>query len=81
MRLARHHWEILHSRVMRETKSVPDDQVGVFDILFSVDPGSDTLSFTVRLVGVFSARVELLVLVFSHVDVVIAKLGSLGIVS
>ena len=73
----RHHWEILNSGVMRQSERMPHDEIFILDILIPRDPSFDSLRFTVRLIGVFPTREELLILVFCDPNMVVSKFSSL----
>lgn len=60
---------------MLYAKLHPNHNVLVDDILFAVSPGTNAGTAT-RLIGVFAASEEFVVMVFGDVDVVISELGT-----
>ncbi|KAH3664145.1 hypothetical protein OGAPHI_004859 [Ogataea philodendri] len=73
-----HHREVLCSWNMGESKSSPDDRVGISHVFLSVGPFFQT-GVDVRLVGELSSCVQLVVLVLGDPELLGSKVCSLGV--
>lgn len=75
----RHDGPILHTRVVREAKHAPHDDVLVLDVLLALDGIADAIHLLGALQREAAAGVQLVVLVLGHPHVVLRELSALAL--
>lgn len=73
-----HDWPVLHSRIMRESKHIPDNNVFVLDVVVPRNGISNAVDFFLALVCELAAGPELAVFVLSYPHVMLRELCALG---